>query len=30
MLLGGRAADFLGRKRMFIIGLALFSAAPAP
>ena len=27
MLLGGRAADFLGRKRMFIIGLALFSAA---
>lgn len=27
MLLGGRAAGFLGRKRMFIIGLALFSAA---
>jgi EmrB/QacA subfamily drug resistance transporter len=27
MLLGGRAADFLGRKRMFVIGLALFSAA---
>jgi EmrB/QacA subfamily drug resistance transporter len=27
MLLGGRAADFLGRKRMFIIGLSLFSAA---
>jgi len=27
MLLGGRAADFLGRKRMFITGLALFSAA---
>ena len=27
MLLGGRAADFLGRKRMFILGLALFSAA---
>jgi EmrB/QacA subfamily drug resistance transporter len=27
MLLGGRAADFLGRKRMFIIGLAVFSAA---
>jgi len=27
MLLGGRAADFLGRKRMFIIGLALFSVA---
>ncbi|HXS63985.1 MAG TPA: MFS transporter [Streptosporangiaceae bacterium] len=27
MLLGGRAADLLGRKRMFIIGLALFSAA---
>ena len=27
MLLGGRAADFLGRKRMFIIGLTLFAAA---
>ena len=27
MLLGGRAADFLGRKRMFIIGLGLFSSA---
>jgi MFS family permease len=27
MLLGGRAADFLGRKRMFIAGLGLFSAA---
>jgi MFS family permease len=27
MLLGGRAADFLGRKRMFITGLALFSAS---
>jgi EmrB/QacA subfamily drug resistance transporter len=27
MLLGGRAADFLGRKRMFITGLALFSVA---
>jgi EmrB/QacA subfamily drug resistance transporter len=27
MLLGGRAADFLGRKRMFIIGLAVFSVA---
>ena len=27
MLLGGRAADFLGRKRTFITGLALFSAA---
>src|SRR5215831_12407936 len=27
MLLGGRAADFLGRKPMFITGLALFSAA---
>jgi EmrB/QacA subfamily drug resistance transporter len=27
MLLGGRAADFLGRKRMFIAGLALFSVA---
>jgi EmrB/QacA subfamily drug resistance transporter len=27
MLLGGRAADFLGRKRMFILGLTLFSLA---
>src|SRR5262249_46173273 len=27
VLLGGRAADFLGRKRMFITGLALFSVA---
>src|SRR5437016_12635653 len=27
LLLGGRAADLLGRKRMFIIGVALFSAA---
>ena len=27
MLLGGRAADFLGRKRMFIAGLGLFAAA---
>src|ERR1700751_1951414 len=27
MLLGGRGADFLGRKRMFVTGLALFSAA---
>jgi len=27
MLLGGRAADFLGRKRMFITGLALFAVA---
>src|ERR1700757_4879988 len=26
MLLGGRAADFLGRKRMFIVGLGLVSA----
>jgi MFS family permease len=26
MLLGGRAANFLGRKRMFILGLALFAA----
>jgi len=27
MLLGGRAADFLGRKRMFITGLVVFSVA---
>jgi len=27
MLVGGRTADFLGRKRMFIIGLGLFSLA---
>jgi EmrB/QacA subfamily drug resistance transporter len=27
LLLGGRAADILGRRRMFIIGLALFSVA---
>ncbi len=27
MLVGGRAADFAGRKRMFIAGIALFSAA---
>jgi EmrB/QacA subfamily drug resistance transporter len=27
LLLGGRAADLLGRRRMFMIGLALFSAA---
>jgi EmrB/QacA subfamily drug resistance transporter len=27
LLLGGRAADLLGRKRMFMIGIALFSAA---
>ena len=27
MLVGGRTADFLGRKRMFVIGLALFSLA---
>src|ERR671935_178367 len=27
LLLGGRAADLLGRKRMFIAGLVLFSAA---
>ena len=27
LLLGGRAGDLLGRRRMFIIGLLLFSAA---
>lgn len=27
MLLGGRAADIFGRKRMFLVGLGLFTAA---
>jgi EmrB/QacA subfamily drug resistance transporter len=27
LLLGGRAADILGRKRMFLVGVVLFSAA---
>src|SRR5436190_13676264 len=27
LLLGGRAADLLGRRRIFIVGVALFSAA---
>src|SRR5580765_466962 len=27
LLLGGRAADFFGRKRLFIAGVAVFSAA---
>src|ERR671919_1053090 len=27
LLLGGRAADLLGRRRMFVIGLVVFSAA---
>jgi EmrB/QacA subfamily drug resistance transporter len=27
LLLGGRAADLVGRKRLFVIGVALFSAA---
>ncbi|MFB6567037.1 MFS transporter [Streptomyces noursei] len=29
MLLGGRAADIFGRKRIFVIGLALFTVASA-
>src|SRR4051812_38002642 len=27
LLLGGRAADLLGRRRMFVLGMALFTAA---
>src|SRR5436190_18263578 len=27
LLLGGRAADLLGRRRMFMVGMALFSTA---
>src|ERR671935_1974317 len=27
LLLGGRAADLIGRRRLFLIGLALFSVA---
>src|SRR6476659_198067 len=27
LLLGGRAADLLGRRRMFLIGVSIFSAA---
>src|SRR5579884_2113156 len=27
LLLGGRAADLLGRKRLFVIGVILFTAA---
>src|SRR2546430_2942131 len=27
LLLGGRAADLLGRKRLFVIGIVVFSAA---
>src|SRR3954471_5865859 len=27
LLLGGRAADLLGRRKMFMIGMALFAAA---
>jgi len=29
LLLGGRAADLIGRRRLFLIGIALFSAASA-
>src|SRR5437773_11352506 len=27
LLLGGRAADFFGRRRLFLVGVAVFSAA---
>jgi MFS family permease len=30
LLLGGRAADLLGRRRIMMIGLALFTAASLP
>src|SRR5437588_5004073 len=30
LLLGGRLADLLGRRRMFMLGLVLFSVAPFP
>jgi MFS transporter len=30
LLLGGRAADLIGRKRMFLTGLGIFTAASAP
>ena len=30
LLLGGRTADLLGRRRMFVIGLAVFSVGVAP
>ena len=30
LLLGGRAADFVGRRRLFVIGVVVFTAASLP